>query len=183
MNRKERAVRGMEAGLTLVELIVGLSILAILMALASPSFTQYLRNTEVTAAQNDLVTAFNLARSEAIRRSVPVSACASDDALTCSNADDWSRGWIVFVDAAGDPGKLDVTDELLQSWQSTAGPLLKVENLDDASFIRYAPTGMVLPTDTRRLTVQTDKCPAGTRKLTVTIAPMGAIRNKRENCA
>ena len=48
-----------------------------------------------------MVTAFNLARMEAIRRGTPVSVCASADQASCSGANDWASGWIVFTDANG----------------------------------------------------------------------------------
>src|SRR5688500_6945542 len=101
MKRKERAFQRMEAGVTLIEMIVGLSVLAIVTALAPPTFNRYLRDTEVTAAQNDIVTALNTARLEALRRSTRVSVCVSADGATCANTANWSSVHLVFTDSTG----------------------------------------------------------------------------------
>ena len=67
------------AGFTLVELMIAVLILAILMAAAVPSFRDFAANSRTSAASSDLTTALSLARSEAVRRSGTVIACASAD--------------------------------------------------------------------------------------------------------
>ena len=53
------------------------------------------------AAANDLVTDFNIARSEAVKRRVPVTLCKSQDGATCdADAAGLSVSWIMFVDDA-----------------------------------------------------------------------------------
>ena len=71
--------------------MVGISIMGILVSLAVPSFQEYGRNTRVISTQNDLVTALNYARSEAIRRSQPVTVCATPNFLACGTVDAWDR--------------------------------------------------------------------------------------------
>ena len=54
-------------GFTLLELMVTIAVLGILLGLTVPTFREFSRNNSVTTAQNDLVTALNVARSEALR--------------------------------------------------------------------------------------------------------------------
>ena len=96
-------------GFTLVELLVVMTIGAILVAAAVPSFSWFIATTRAGNAANTMVGAFELARSEAIRRSNVVSVCrtldpnAAEAAVACSNAagagyaaGDWASGWVMF---------------------------------------------------------------------------------------
>ncbi|WOX06688.1 GspH/FimT family pseudopilin [Microbulbifer pacificus] len=69
-----------EAGFTLIELMIVVTILAIVMAIGIPSFTTMIKNNRLTAAVNDLAGALHFARAEAVRRgrSVQVQALNND---------------------------------------------------------------------------------------------------------
>lgn len=60
------------AGFSLVELMVGVSILALLLALALPSFSEWVRNNQVRMMAESLREGLQLARSEAIKRNVRI---------------------------------------------------------------------------------------------------------------
>lgn len=89
-------------GFTLVELITTLTIAGILVTLAVPSFSEVIKNNRLITQANDFVTALNVARSEAIRRSGRVTVCKSSDQISCSGSGGWDQGWIVFNDVNGD---------------------------------------------------------------------------------
>lgn len=98
------------AGFTLIEMMVAIVVLAILLAVGIPSFRDFMRNSRMTSAANDIVTDFNLARSESVKRRVPVTLCKSQDGAACdAAAADPFRSWIVFVDDA-DPAVAAATD-------------------------------------------------------------------------
>lgn len=84
-------------GFSLIELMVTLGVLAVVIGIAAPLFTGMTNSNRLTGAANELVAAFQVARSEAIRRNVRTVICESTDSATCRNGSPW-RGWIVFTD-------------------------------------------------------------------------------------
>lgn len=83
---------------TLVELMIAVAVLAVLAALAVPSF-QYVNNaSRLSGMANELVASLQVARSEAIRRGVRTVICPSTDGVACIAGSDWSAGWMLFFD-------------------------------------------------------------------------------------
>src|SRR5918995_6003078 len=89
-------------GFTLIEMMIAITLMAILMAIAVPSFKDASLGSEVRSIANDLVAHAALARSEAIKRNAIVTLCVSADGLTCG-AGGWEQGWIVKPAIAGAP--------------------------------------------------------------------------------
>ena len=89
-------------GFTLVELVTTLAVAGILLSLAVPSFSQFVKNNRLITQANDFVTALNVARSEAIRRGNRVTLCKSSNQVSCAGAGSWDQGWIIFVDVNDD---------------------------------------------------------------------------------
>lgn len=81
--------------------MVVLAIAGVLMAVAIPAMGDFIRNSRITAAANDVIAALHFTRSEAIKRRQQVTLCTSADSLdaspTCA-ASDLLTGWIAFVD-------------------------------------------------------------------------------------
>lgn len=65
--------RERSSGFTMIELLITIAILGIIMAFAVPSFQTMIENNRVTSQANTLLSAINLARTEAIKRGVVVS--------------------------------------------------------------------------------------------------------------
>ncbi len=91
-------VPALPRGFTLIELLVTISIAAILLTVAVPNFIAFVQNGRLTNQANDLVTALSLARSEAIKQSVPVSVCSRASNTACAATTNWDAGFLVFVD-------------------------------------------------------------------------------------
>lgn len=116
-----------QSGFTLFELMLTLGLAAVLMGLAAPSVSGFIRSSRISSAARDLTLDFALARDEAVMRGRRVTVCASANLVACSN-DSWDRGRLVFVDG-GVAGSVDGTDLVLVRseapdsvvWTSAAG--------------------------------------------------------------
>jgi type IV fimbrial biogenesis protein FimT len=156
-----------QRGFTLLELLMTLVIASLVMTLAVPSMRDLLQNNRITGQVNEMVTAFNLARMESIRRGAPVSVCASADQAGCSNATDWATGWIVFTDnnAGGNPA----VGTLIRAWDQLPGnPTVNA----GASFVRYQSDGT---TGTAFTVTHTIPDCTGMQKRTIGITPGGRV--------
>lgn len=109
-----------QVGFTLMELIVTVAIAAILLTIGVPSFQDTMRNNRAATHMNEMMTALNLARSEAAKLGKRVSLCPSTDQATCTGGTDWTKGWIVFIDTAVADTSVTV-GTVLRVWDSFAG--------------------------------------------------------------
>lgn len=99
-----RMHRGSTGGFTLVELMVVITIVAVILAYGIPSYNSVITQNRMASEINDLANAMDLARSSAIRQGVNVTICASTNSTSttttpaCSGSSSWGTGWIVFTD-------------------------------------------------------------------------------------
>ena len=109
-------------GVTIVELIVTLAVIAIVTALGVPSMKSAMEDYRSRSTMSSLVADLNLARVEAIKRNRTVIVCPRDGlgASPCSSAK-WETGWVVcFINATGgcdtstadDPNPIRVTNPI-----------------------------------------------------------------------
>lgn len=107
-------------GFTVLELMVTLSVSAILLGLAVPPFHGMWLDSQRTVAVNALVRSIWLARITALTRHHVVSICPSPDGENCANQmDGWHRGWMVFANMDRDePPVRDANEPVLavQNW-------------------------------------------------------------------
>jgi type IV fimbrial biogenesis protein FimT len=131
-----------QRGVTILELLIVITLLSVILAIAVPGYRQLVLNNRQATAVNELVTALQLARSEAITRNVAapavVSVCASSNGTGCSGT--WSDGWIVFIDSDG-PAAINV-DEVLRA--ADAPPGLEIGAPGAATAISYRRDGRTL---------------------------------------
>jgi len=90
------------AGFSLLELMVTVSIMAILISLGVPAFQDFSLKQRLNAAVNALQNDLLLARAQAIHRDMHVVACPGAASSECTGKTNWSEGWIVFGDSNED---------------------------------------------------------------------------------
>lgn len=77
----QRSVRAF----TLIELMITIAVAAVLISLATPSFRYLMVTNALTTASNDIVSALNVAKMEAIKRNAKTQFCSND--ATTNTAD------------------------------------------------------------------------------------------------
>jgi type IV fimbrial biogenesis protein FimT len=133
-------------GFTLIELMVTLAVLAIVVSLAAPGFNSMISNNRSTSMASELVAAANFARSEAIKRGKPVSICPSSDGDTClASADEWAKGWLVFIDSAASDSAVPGVSAALRHWNKLdkKAVISFKKGATAAAYLRFNSKGML----------------------------------------
>lgn len=65
-------IRSAQHGATLIEMLIGIAILAILIAVGVPSYKAWIQNTQIRTAAESVLNGMQLARNEAVRRNANV---------------------------------------------------------------------------------------------------------------
>nr|WP_019560970.1 GspH/FimT family pseudopilin [Caldimonas manganoxidans] len=133
--------------------MVTIAVLAVLAVIAAPNFNDFFTRNRLASQSNELISALNLARSEAIKRGVRVTVCRTNDATAaspaCAGGSDtsWANGWIVFVDnthvGGNTAGVIDADDEVLRVFGALRASTLTANN-DFARGLSFRPDGSSL---------------------------------------
>ena len=134
-------------GFSLIELMVTISVLAILLGIAAPSVTQFIVNNRLTSQANGLLADLSRARSEAGARHFPVTICAAEDSTTCAAATttNWESGWIVFVDANADGAVANASDIIRYVAPLEGQTTVVSSSFTNVGYLTYRPFGGFSP--------------------------------------
>ena len=95
-----------ERGFTLIELLVVIALVAVMAALAAPSFRDFIVRRKLESVASDFQADIMKARTVAMNKNICVTMCRSANAgntnPTCSAGSDWQPGWIMFINPACD---------------------------------------------------------------------------------
>jgi type IV fimbrial biogenesis protein FimT len=151
-------------GFTVVELMISVSVLAILLALGIPSFREAGLSSQLRSSANDLLASARFARSEAIKQNSPVRLCVSSDGSTCGSGG-WHQGWIVLKGTT-----------VLQSRAAASGGM-RITEAGGLTSVSFEPTG--LGATSARFTVCRAIPITGAQERVVTIDASGRAHVRR----
>lgn len=153
-------------GFTLLELLIALTIVSILAAIAAPSFRETIIQSRITTGTDNLISSLTLTRSEAIKRGTTVT-------ILQKIKGDWRGGWCVME---GEPNDCDDTEALMVQPKT-------IEITIDANQEQYTFNAL------GNLDLQNEEsisiCTAGsTRGKSIFISPLGqVVVQTKEDCA
>lgn len=151
----------------MIELAIALVILAILIALAAPGFTQALRSNRITAQTTEFLDSLALARSAAVTGRHNVVICASVDGNACSNDNNWATGWIVRDSA---------TNTLLSIGAALSNNSTLIGSVGTVTFDGYGGASA-----DASFTLRPSEC-IGTEQRTISTALSGLVSVERSAC-
>jgi len=86
-----------QRGVTLIEMMIALVIMAMVLMVAVPAFTIFLQNQQIRNAAESTVAGLNLARTEAVRRNQPVRFQFVSDLTAACVLSTTSLAWVVSL--------------------------------------------------------------------------------------
>ena len=134
------ATRSFQHGLSLVESVVTLGVVAGALQLGLPALDDMLQATALSSASQDLLMDLHLARAEALKRNRRVAMCKSADGVQCTTAGGWEQGWLVFHDENNN-GRLDPGEDLIARREALDATLRLRGNQSVANYISYTALG------------------------------------------
>ena len=135
-----------QRGVTMVELIIVICIVAILMAIAAPSYKYVTTANRVSSEVNGLLGDLQFARAEAIKEGQTITVCATTNGASCAAAGTpWTGGWLVFTGAAPTAnGLLRIQKPLSSGDQLTGNNNVSAVSFSREGFAASLPTGATL---------------------------------------
>ncbi|MDD0812588.1 GspH/FimT family pseudopilin [Curvibacter sp. RS43] len=91
------------SGVTLVELLVGLTILCLGLLTVAPSMSSWLRNAQVRAQAESLQNGLHMARAEAVRRNTPVRFQLTSDLSDSCTLVTTGTQWVINLGSSVSP--------------------------------------------------------------------------------
>lgn len=156
-----RAAVPQQRGLTVIELMVVLALVAVVAGIAAPGMRSFAAGVRIKSLANELTSDLLVARSEALKRNASVTVAP--------NGNGWQAGWNVRTAA----------DLLLQREASHAD--LQFE-APPALMVFNASGRLTNPAGTVRMTVSSSNLQSDAAKRCVEVDPSGRARTRQGPC-
>lgn len=168
-----RSSRGRQNGVTLIEAVVTMSVLAICTAIAIPSYRTLIQRQRIDAAMHLLTAHMASARMTAISLRSPTVVCPSNGHGACRQDSDWTHGWLMFLDRDGNRRPDDLLD-VLRDERAPTDPAMRILSSSGRQQLRYLPDGR---SSGSNLTVRL--CYEGQLRGQIVVNNAGRIRSAR----
>lgn len=176
-----------QRGFTVIELMVGIVVLGLLLALGGPSFSQWLHNVRLRNMSEAVLNGIQLARAEAVRRNAQVRFQLVDNLTNSCALTTAGPNWVISMDsAAGACASTNMADDavptaprMVQSRAASDGSSSVVVAADQSSVVF---NGLGRPTATITVNVTNPAggaCAAGggpMRCLRIAVTAGGQVR-------
>lgn len=164
-------------GFTLIEVLVGIAILGVLIAIALPSCSNTIKRYRINAVRDELTSSLQLARSEAIRRGIQI--IVARNTVNCvfdiPDSQDWHCGWRLVVDTNNN-GNVNAGEAIIQNTTLPTGYMLGHPNAGSPSQIIANRWGQISPLANRFVISPIATGVADPETLTICISSGGRIR-------
>lgn len=142
IDSRPRTAWRLQGGFTLVELMIVVVLLAIVLMLGVPSFTSFVRNNNLIAANNEFATALSLARTAAIREG---AGAVIEAAAGSPSTNEWGQGFTVSPwddsdnDGVVDSGEVGTAMRLFSAFDSN----VTLDSTNGTRSISFMHTGQL----------------------------------------
>ncbi len=175
MSRNYRPLRR-QRGVTLIEQIMVLAIIAVLIGIATPPLRQLLSRNTLRAAQTDFIAVLRHARETAVMSGKRTLLCPTRDGSRCSDTTSWESGWLLGRDGDGD----DQPDgSPLRVGRGYEGKLL-IRSSSGRHVVRFRPDGSASGSNITLLFCQPSRAADA---LAVAVSNAGRVRGAPANTA
>ncbi|MGO9935750.1 MAG: GspH/FimT family pseudopilin [Steroidobacteraceae bacterium] len=128
-------------GFTLMEVLITISVVSILAAIAVPSFKYVTTSYRMSAEVNALLGDMQFARSEAQKQGQTVTICASTNGTSCvGSGNTWNTGWIVFLDSNANQ-TVNANEPIIRTQPAFTGTDTFVASVATFWYATYYPGG------------------------------------------
>jgi len=184
-----RAHRRYASGVTLVELMIAIAVLAIIVSIGFPSFTLWIQNARIRTATEAVMSGIKLARTEAIRRNTLVRFDLVNSITNSCALSSSGTSWVVArgtpVGACGttpaDPADTSAASgsdpKIIQKWTAAEGAQGATITATGGSTLIFNGIGRTSTgTTITKLAITHSSGATGLRKFDIEVESGGLIR-------